>query len=642
LGEVLLTAWLALVALPASAHGQARVDLPAFRPSLDAPPSPARPLNRVSPLLPTGVSMMGPGERSVTRVRVLNVAYTLSCQDTVTTLELTDLGREVAQADTFYFRNSRLNLDLETVNVVIDRLLAADQFWLIASPGGYWLPPWPVDGTHSVEQDLYDLGYQNGDVAGVFVYYAWDNTPDMYAALGGGTYGVGSILGSAAYSSVPLCWDPATNDGYFVHEFLHQVDSMLEACGYPEFPHADQPYAYAGDFDDGTSFNSWILSSWLDVKWAALALPWGSHPSVTDTDGDRLPDADAALPLTEQSLHGDPQAADTDADGWNDGREAWAGFLVSSDLNESDTDGDGLRDGADLYPIDAVQAYVHEGSPVLDGVISPGEWDTAISYPGSPDLSAVFYTRCSSSYLFFAVHVHDDNVQTPWGEPWWDDGLYLRLDATNDGFLGQGQDNYDLWAAPFGADGRPTFAVSITMPDGSHNEDLVLENELIGSYVRSATEYTIELGIPANGSTGLALSPQSVVGLMAEVADFDTYPGWPRTPFFSRFIDFTLRPLPSAIAPAALWTSADNIRVWPQPARTGFTVQLQLERPALVRLGLYNAAGRRVATVDGGARGAGAASLSWPEIPDASGVYYLRMEGDGSAISGSTPVTVVR
>ena len=292
-----------------------------FVPPLSELPPPLRPLNRVEPQMPP-VPEFSDQEALLTRLDIVNVIYTHSCQDTVTQAEIDQLIEEVAEAEEFFFRHSHLKLDLVIEHVVIDRFLDLDQFWLLAPPGGYWLPQWAVNGFNSVEQDLYDLGYQDGEVAGVFVFYAWENDEQVYAAIGGGAYGTGAILGSAAYASVPLCWDPATNDWFFLHEFHHQLDSMFDACGYPEYPHADQPGNYAGDYDEGYSFNAWILYSWPEENWTGLYAPWGYYETVPDTDEDGLPDSGPDIPLTEASLGGNPDLMDSEWDGLYDNEEA--------------------------------------------------------------------------------------------------------------------------------------------------------------------------------------------------------------------------------------------------------------------------------------------------------------------------------
>jgi hypothetical protein len=565
---------------------------------------------------------------------VLNVIYTNTVQDQFSAPEIARLNTEVADAERFYFRHSHLNLDLEIVNLVIDRFLSLNQFWLISPPGGYWLPGWSVDGAHSVEQDLYAAGFSDSDFAGVFVWYAWANTSSVYAALGGGTYGVGAILDTAGYSSVPLCWDPETNDWFFLHEFHHQLDSMFEACGYPQYPHPDNPQQYSGHYDDDYSFNAWMVSSWPPQDWAGLVAPWATHPVVTDSDGDLLPDSGSGIPLTETILGGDLRRADTDSDGLLDGDEAQAGLFASSSLTNGDSDTDGVLDSWDAYPLDAASASVLHGTPVLDGVLEPSAWGSAarlLRWPGSSDLAAELYARWDASFLYLGVHVDDDIVATPYPDPWFDDALFLQLDATNDGFAWHGQDNYELWAAPTGAGTTPTFAVAIRMPDGSLNESLVPESTLRGGYVRSANSYSLEVAIPANSATGLNLAANRVLGLQVEIVDFDTNPGWPHSQLFSCFIDFPLLlgpPTGSSVATPGRYRLVQN---WPNPFNPSSTLLFEIPQSEQASLRIYDARGRLIRTLIDRHLDAGEHVLIWDGKddggrPEPSGTYLYRLE----------------
>lgn len=614
-----------------------------FRPPLQNPPPPLRPMNRVTPIGLPIIPDASDQERVLTRVTVLNVIYTNTCQDSFSQSEIDVLLEEVSEAEVFFFRHSNLHLDLVIETVVVDRYLSLDQFWLLYPPGGYWLPQWSMNGVNSVEQDLYDLGYQDGDLSGIFVWYAWANTSEVYAALGGGTYGVGAILGTASYSSVPLCWDPDTNDWYFLHEFHHQIDSMFDAWGYPEYPHADMPGAYYGGYDDGYSFNAWILNSWLEENWYGLQAPWGFPALVLDHDEDALPDSGQCIPLTEMLLQGNAYITDTDGDDLNDGDEAAAGLFAASDLNNPDTDSDGLQDGDDLYPLDAVVPEIFYGVPQLDGTIGPEEWGPIIDYPGSSDLSAQFYGLWDDLWLYFAVHVEDDTVSTPWAEPWWDDALYLRLDAMNDGFLAHGQDNYDLWAAPRGSSNQPTFSVVIVMPDGSFNEELVLESDLIGCYTRTAADYTLEIGIPTNVETGLYLYPAIEMGLQVEICDYDTYPGWPHTSLFTQFIDFTLSAQTGTLANASEPDRFQfSLSAYPQPMNAEALIQYSFPSRTRAELSVWNLLGQKLGLLDSGWRNGGQHQVYWKAEELPSGIYLLELVTDSHPDPIVSRVTLIK
>jgi hypothetical protein len=228
--------------------------------SLEPPPPPSEILpTEILPPPPSGRSTLPPD--GYLSVDVLLVIYTHYYLDTVEQAEIDVLLDEVAEAREFYARNSRCRFNVNIAGTeIIDREQSLDEHWLVAPPGGYWLPFWEVDGVNSVRNDLYARGYVDNQFAAVFVFYAWEQTDTAYAAYGGGAYGVDvGFMGRTAYAAVPLCWDPAGNDWLFVHEFHHQLDDMFRASGLPEYPHADIPMDYDGVYDDGYSFNGWML-----------------------------------------------------------------------------------------------------------------------------------------------------------------------------------------------------------------------------------------------------------------------------------------------------------------------------------------------------------------------------------------------
>ncbi len=75
------------------------------------------------------------------------------------------------------------------------------------------------------------------------------------------------------------------------------------------------------------------------------------------------------------------------------------------------------------------------------------------------------------------------------------------------------------------------------------------------------------------------------------------------------------------------------LRVAPNPARGAVTVSFALERDAIVDLSVFDASGRKMATLASGPMDAGRHALAWNGLtgvaPAASGVYFVRLEADG-------------
>jgi hypothetical protein len=514
-----------------------------LQPDLSQPPPPPPPevLRGEMVVLPSLKSSLQPDE--YLSVDVLVVVYTHSVTDTVTPAEINVLLDEVAQAETFFSRNSRCRFDVNIAGVeIIDRYQTLDQYWLMSPPGGYWLPFWEIDGDHSVRNDLYDLGYIDNQFAAVFVYYAWANSDTAYAAIGGGAYGVDAgFMGQTAYAAVPLCWDPSTNDWLFIHEFHHCLDNMFDHSGLPEYPHADHAADYTGVYDDGYSFTAWMLRDWPRTNWGLMSASWGTVLDFVDADADTLPDSGQGLLLTEELFGSDPSLADTEADGLADLDEAAAGYFQGSDPVVPDTDGDSLDDGIDNFPLDPVRTNLPPGSPVIDGIFDFAAASKLISLSAedSSDMWADVYACVTDSGLCFAFQVTDDMIETPWNNPWWDDGIQVQIDATCDGYLAHGDDNYLIVVAPRGSATDPLRRVEIVRADGVHDTTLIPATDVVTAYSSGASQYTIELFVRENATNGLSVSSADTVRLQLVVTDYDTYPGWPRYETFTRFLDFT-------------------------------------------------------------------------------------------------------
>lgn len=475
-------------------------------------------------------------------VDVLLVIYTHYYLDTVEQAEIDVLLDEVTEAREYYARNSRCRLNVNIAGVeIIDREQSLDEHWLVVPPGGYWLPFWEVDGVNSVRNDLYARGYVDNQFAAVFVFYAWEQTDTAYAAYGGAAYGVDvGFMGRTAYAAVPLCWDPSGNDWLFVHEFHHQLDDMWRASGLDEYPHADIPGDYDGVYDDGYSFNGWMLRDWPRDNWGLMSPLWGTVLDFVDVDGDTLPDDDLFLIIDEARFGSHPGLHDSDVDGLADLDELSVGYLKSSDPNMADSDGDLRLDGEDKYPIDPVVPYLLPGEFSVDGIVDAPTpaWLCSFGTEDSSDAWVEFSARYADSGLFMVFQVTDDMVVTPWDDPWWDDGIRVRIDATSDGFLAHGWDNYQIIISPRGSAFDPLRRIEIIRPDGGIDTAIVPPTDLNAVYSNQSDGYVIEFFLRANPGAGLIISPTDSIRLQLDVCDFDTYPGWPRYESFSQFLVF--------------------------------------------------------------------------------------------------------
>ena len=446
-----------------------------------------------------------------TRVRVLVVVYTNTAGGTATQAQIDKLKTEVEEARLFYWRNSHMKCYLEVSYLIIDEYKPISDFWEVW-PNAYWMGPGPV------EPDLRERGMTTNQFSSVINFYAWGQN-GYGAAFGGGAYGVNAILGCAAYVGIPFCWDPNTNDWFFIHEFHHTLDSMWDASGYPAYPHADLPIELPGDFGEGYDFNAFILRTWPVDRWVALSAPWANPMTITDTDGDGVPDSGDIYPLSEAVLNSDPVLADTDSDELSDLGEAMAGIFTSSSSRDADSDHDGISDGLDRYPIYRIEEFTPFGTRRIDDVIESG-WHV-LGYPLTvPYLrfTASIRTNWDSDSLYLAFVINEYAK------------VHIYLDANNDGWF-HGKDNYEIIVNPSLAipaqvekahiwDCSPeavqTYGGAIWDDDSRYTAGRIVKESDIRRCCTpwiSGAGYNIELAIPKNSTTQLLPGHGDRIGL---------------------------------------------------------------------------------------------------------------------------------
>lgn len=96
--------------------------------------------------------------------------------------------------------------------------------------------------------------------------------------------------------------------------------------------------------------------------------------------------------------------------------------------------------------------------------------------------------------------------------------------------------------------------------------------------------------------------------------------------------------MPVSTGPAASPSRLALSAPWPNPARAGVRATLDLPRNESVEVALFDALGRRVATLLSGAPGAGRHAIAWDGRdaagrPARAGVYFLRATSGGASVS---------
>jgi hypothetical protein len=452
---------------------------------------------------------------------VLLVIYTHSFLDTISQPQIDKIISEVQQAREFYARNSRFRFNINIADVaIIDRLLTLEQFEKRPS-GRYVFPWWEVDGVHSVRNDLYYRGYTDGQFASVFVYYAWVDR-DTIRAPGGAAYALSqSFLDYTAYAIVPYKHDPENSDYLFIHEFHHNLDQMFDASGLPEYPFADRPQDYnSGVFDDGRTFNAWMLREWPRDNWALMSLRWGMVMTYEDEDNDGFPDLEPGIAIDETRFGSSISTTDSDFDNLSDIDELIAGHSSSTDPNITDTDGDGFSDGDDPYPLDPVEPYLYRGEMVVDGMLDSATAPFLVSFglEDTADLPVDLYGCYADTGIYLCFDVKDDSVFYGGGLIW-SDGVRLRLDAQSDGHWHHGNDNYDIYVLPQGNEFDPERRIDISLDDGTHSLDYIPSSDLRAAYSRTESGYCVEMFIRENPLTAFRVEDATSVRIQCDVMD---------------------------------------------------------------------------------------------------------------------------
>jgi hypothetical protein len=168
------------------------------------------------------------------------------------------------------------------------------------------------------------------------------------------------------------------------HEYNHQMDAFFDRAGYPEYwlNHPDytiHPGRFGGQYD----CNAFIFREWPVNDWFWLPANGVGHIVLTaDADGDGVPDDDPRVALDEKRLGSDPHKVDTDGDGLTDLQEAMAGIFSGTNPRKKDTLGTGVIDSRNPWPLDPEKQDRPRKTPVLDGTISPGEWEPLSTLSG--------------------------------------------------------------------------------------------------------------------------------------------------------------------------------------------------------------------------------------------------------------------
>ncbi|HET6202004.1 MAG TPA: hypothetical protein VFI25_04280 [Planctomycetota bacterium] len=415
--------------------------------------------------------------------------------------------REIRNGVLFYWRNSGMRLLVDAEVLVVEDFL----------PPGALAENRQANGTPSaseIAKVATRAGRSLERYAGVCLIQglrAWDGGTHEYRLVGGASGLTAPLPGGPGLSWWFAPPGPGGNAWLFVHEFHHQIASLFEAAGIPDYPsnHFSPTTNSAARFGEHYDGNAWILRGRPAAQW--FALRGTSAATTADRDEDGLPDEDPRLPLDEKRFGSDPAKPDTDGDGASDLAEAmfvrgseaggagesWASGAPRPDPRKPDADGDGLPDGADPYPLYALPASIPASTVALDGKIGANEYARVVAMEDE-DLRAAVHAAYDAGALRLAFEL-DRPAK-----------VEVRLDARDDGWY-VGRDNWIVAVDP-SAPGAP---VSVSILDAAEpgrwpfeDRDLVKSEEIARAVSRTeGGGLALELALPRNATAGLLPDP---------------------------------------------------------------------------------------------------------------------------------------
>lgn len=266
---------------------------------------------------------------------------------------------ELGRAAQFYWRNSRFNcaFDYEWIPDFEPRLHSS----IAGADAPFYSPiDFPAYGDARLRYD---------GLVQIAVLYVYDKDSGQLRRVKGGggfTWGADDAKRECGWSWWAACTadNVCGSDWLMVHEFGHQVDSLFEQSGHPEFwfNHLALSEGNVARFGEHFDANAFILRREPEKDW--FDLKWGELRQFSDSDVDHVPDWDEWLGSRGFETDPDPTTADSDGDGMPD----YAEFMYSNgnryghgdrlhpalkpcDPRDPDSDGDGISDGQDLMPM---------------------------------------------------------------------------------------------------------------------------------------------------------------------------------------------------------------------------------------------------------------------------------------------------
>jgi len=481
--------------------------------------------------------------------------------------EIEDLKTLLERARMFYWRNTKMQLNLEFDYLHVEE-------YKDFSDATYWSST-EMTGTHLVEDfgvvnTQYDLVFRI--IPGFGGFWSWGATNQMELPGPNRRTGFSQVhwpltrLGR--FDKYPDEF-PDVSVGYqliwlFIHEAQHAVDGIYNHNGHSEMGHGDKPqeYGYKDNYPEGYGikfgkrfdFQATMLRDF--TAYQDLYDDWGDLYQAKDADGDGFPDDDPRVPLDEERFGSNTTSADSDGDGYTDKQEAIDGLFSysTSDPHDSDTDGDGISDGEDRYPRYPLPRQIKnvsgDNAPMVDGTAL--EWpdslrmmNTTTKVTGGHTYEPEIYMVRGGDSLYVALKMPAYGIPTiKWdfdGDGRWfgSGNTDMVLDMNNDNF-----ETLRTWdgsedARDAGGNGMWDDAGDYTSEVGSR---IFTPGDINLEIKQQSSGYHVEMAIPRNNRANFTMQGGDEIGFFVDYSNIFNENGEHATTFDQtdyQYVSFT-------------------------------------------------------------------------------------------------------
>jgi DNA-binding beta-propeller fold protein YncE len=254
------------------------------------------------------------------------------------------------------------------------------------------------------------------------------------------------------------------------HEFHHCTEGWMHMIGAPGYICADFPWTGSGRYGENFDFLGWTLRTMPHDTYVNLSV--GKIRTTDDKDGDGVPDDDPRCPWDEKRAGTDPTTAETYQNGLTDLENLTAETFTPAVRGLKNPL---LTKRVDLkYPF-AVFNYNYERpkkTPVIDGMINPGEWDVFVTKtntsslnPNSP-VAKAWQPPAGARYEMTVYLNWDDNYLYYAAKAPYKFSMGTEMDCNGDGYF-HGNDNPRMYfSIPWDEADPKTKANTLMPPPG--------------------------------------------------------------------------------------------------------------------------------------------------------------------------------